>query len=83
MIEICVGFDNLDDILVIFGLDVVYVGLFDLLLVFGCCLIFDDVDLFVVEVIELIVVKVKEYGKVVGIYNGIFEIVLKCIVMGY
>ena len=83
MIETREGFDNLEDILKVPGLDGVYIGPSDLSLALGCRPTLDDVDPPVVEAIEYIVAKAKEHDKIAGIHNATAETALKRIDMGF
>ncbi|HEX4944830.1 MAG TPA: aldolase/citrate lyase family protein [Usitatibacteraceae bacterium] len=83
MIETRQALDNLDDILLVKGLDAVYIGPADLSLALGCNPTFDDVDPPVAEAIDLILAKAKEHGVVAGIHNGSPEGALRRIAKGF
>jgi 4-hydroxy-2-oxoheptanedioate aldolase len=83
MIETRQALDNLDEILAVEGLDAVYIGPADLSNALGCTPKFDQDERPVVEAIDLILAKAKEYGLVAGIHNGTPEYALKMIKKGF
>lgn len=70
MLEDQQALDNLDEILGTEGLKAVYVGPVDLSLSLGAEPKIDPTDPVVIEAIDLIAAKTKEYGVVAGIHTG-------------
>jgi 4-hydroxy-2-oxoheptanedioate aldolase len=83
MIETAQALDNLDAILSVEGLDAIYIGPSDLSLSLGCRPVFDDVDPKAAEAIAHILERASAHGLKAGIHNGVPEIALARVAMGF
>lgn len=83
MIETAQALDNLDAILSVEGLDAVYIGPSDLSLALGCRPVFDDVDPPVAQAIAHILARAKVHGVRAGVHNGVTEVALARVAMGF
>ena len=83
MIETKTAIDNIDDILSVDGIDAIYIGPADLSLSLGATPKFDQDDPIVLENIEYILKKAKEYNKFAGIHNGDVNYALKMTSLGF
>ena len=83
MIETKEALDNLDDILKVEGIRMVYIGPSDLGNSLGRVPTFDQEDPVVVEAIDMILRKATEHGVAAGIHNGTPEYALRMIEKGF
>ena len=83
MIETKEALDNLDDILRVDGIRMVYIGPSDLGNSLGRVPTFDQEDLIVLEAIDMILRKATEHGVAAGIHNGTPEYALRMIEKGF
>ena len=83
MIETKEALDNLDDILRVDGIRMVYIGPSDLGNSLGRVPTFDQEDPIVLEAIDMILRKATEHGVAAGIHNGTPEYALRMIEKGF
>ena len=83
MIETKQALDNLDEILKVEGLRMVYIGPSDLSNSLGCTPTFDQEEKLVVEAIDMIIRKAKEFKVHAGIHNGTPGYALRMIEKGF
>ena len=83
MIETAQALDNLDAIMSVEGLDAIYIGPSDLSLALGCKPLFDDVDPPVAQAIAHILERATAHGLKAGIHNGVPEVALARVAMGF
>ena len=83
MIETKEALDNLDDILRVDGIRMVYIGPSDLSNSLGRVPAFDQEDPIVLEAIHMILRKATEHGVAAGIHNGTPEYALRMIEKGF
>ena len=83
MIETKEALDNLDDILRVDGIRMVYIGPSDLGNSLGRVPTFDQEDSIVLEAIDMILQKASEHGVAAGIHNGTPEYALRMIEKGF
>ena len=83
MIETKEALDNLDDILSVDGIRMVYIGPSDLGNSLGRVPTFDQEDPIVLEAIDMILRKATEHGVAAGIHNGTPEYALRMIEKGF
>ena len=83
MIETKEALDNLDDILGVDGIRMVYIGPSDLGNSLGRVPTFDQEDHIVLEAIDMILRKATEHGVAAGIHNGTPEYALRMIEKGF
>jgi 4-hydroxy-2-oxoheptanedioate aldolase len=83
MIETAQALDNLDAILSVEGLDAIYIGPSDLSLALGCKPVFDDVEPKVAQAIAHILERATAHGLKAGIHNGVPDVALARVAMGF